>query len=352
MADPNDKAALATKRLEIDREILALVVKRARLSLAWAKEHPADPTLPSSELSSLRALTEAAPAEVVPKGSLTRLFRELHALCRGLEAPARVAYLGAPGAHGHVAARRQFGPMAALQRHETVADAVKAVTSGSADFAVLPYESPTQGPVHQTLLTLMRTDLRVVAVNEVSAPLCLLSSSGRLDGIAKVFLTPRDRAALGARLGEIAPRAEVLDVDSPDAACVAAASDPRASAVALEPTGEDHDLVTVERFSPDGTRARYCVATTRPGSRTGADTTCLLFSVSDEPGSLFEVLKVLTKHSVNMRRIHSWSGAGEGFELLFFVELEGHLTDRPIVSAVEEMKPSCKLLKALGTYPV
>lgn len=351
MTDPRDKEAIKAKRSEIDREILNLLVKRAKLSLEWAKDHPSGPTLPSSERETLRALADAAPADL-PKEAVTGVFREVHALCRALEAQPKVAYLGAPGGHGHVAARKQFGPVATFSAHESIPDTVGEVTAGRADFAVLPFESATQGPVHQTLVALQRTDLRIVAVNEVDAPLCLLSQSGRLDDIDKVHATPRDRAAIQAHLQQAAPRAVVLDVSSPVQACQNAKDDPRSAAVALEPTGREHDLVVAQKFSPEGARARFCVAASRPASRTGKDVTCLLFSVSDEPGALFEVLKQLAERGVNMRKIHSWPGGGEGWEYLFFLELSGHVTDRPVVTALEGMKQKSKMLKVLGSYPV
>ena len=51
------------------------------------------------------------------------------------------------------------------------------------------------------------------------------------------------------------------------------------------------------------------------------------------------------------RKIQSRPGPGETWAYVFYVELVGHATDRPIVTAVEEIKKLTKFFKVLGSYP-
>ncbi len=346
-----EKEELRQKRAEIDREILRLLGERAGLSRAFAAAHPGQPsTLPSTEKESLDAL--AAATSELPAEAVRGIFREVHAACRALEARPRALSVGAEGGAAWAVARRQFGPLASHASAQTVEQAIVELGARRADFAVVPYETAEEGPLLSTLLPLRKSELLIVSVQELGASLSLLSATGARGDVEKVAVTPRDRGAAQRVLAELAPRAVLFDVASPVEACRMAKADKTVAAVALEPVGRDHDLSTVAPLAGRDPRARYAVVTARPASRTGHDATVILFSVSDEPGALFEVLKDFADRAVNLRKIHSWSVPSEDWGYLFFLEVSGHVTDRALVSVLEGMKARTKTLRVVGSFPV
>ena len=44
-------------------------------------------------------------------------------------------------------------------------------------------------------------------------------------------------------------------------------------------------------------------------------------------------------------------GSNEEWAYLFFVEVSGHTTDRPLVSAFEDVRHKTRFFKVLGSYP-
>ena len=54
----------------------------------------------------------------------------------------------------------------------------------------------------------------------------------------------------------------------------------------------------------------------------------------------------------NLRRIQSRPMPGEGWEYMFYVEVSGHVTDRPLVAALEGIKKQAKTLKIIGSFPL
>ena len=353
MTDPRrEKEELRQRRSEIDGQILALLVKRAKLSRDWASAHPGEgPTLPSSERETLDQLA-GGPIGELPPDAVRSLFREIHATCRALEAPLRVAYAGVAGGRAYAAARKQFGVAAELVAEVDARAAIADVEGKRASFAVLPYETTAEGPDHATLLALKASDLKIVAVHEVETALCLMSHAATAAEISKVYATADARAKAKASLGELVARAVIVDVASPIDACRLAAQEPGAAALALASVGRSFDLAVVAEASTLGQRERYCVVATRPASRTTRDATSLLFTSSDEPGALFEVLKHFAERGVNLRKIHSRPAEGEGWDYLFFLEVTGHVTDRAVTTALEGVKKQTKMLKVLGSYPV
>ena len=100
-----------------------------------------------------------------------------------------------------------------------------------------------------------------------------------------------------------------------------------------------------------GERVRYAVVGSRPSGRTGDDVTSLVFSVQDAPGSLLDVLKIFAERGINLSNIQSHPVQGETWTYLFYVDMVGHFTDRPLVMAFEEMKRMTRFFKILGSYP-
>jgi chorismate mutase / prephenate dehydratase len=85
--------------------------------------------------------------------------------------------------------------------------------------------------------------------------------------------------------------------------------------------------------------------------RSGHDTTCLLFSVDDSPGALFDVLRHFAERGINLKRLQSRPVHGAGWDYLFYVEVSGHITDRAVVTALEAVKRATKYLRVLGSFP-
>ena len=83
----------------------------------------------------------------------------------------------------------------------------------------------------------------------------------------------------------------------------------------------------------------------------GADTTALILAVRDTPGALPDVLRTFAERDINLTKIQSRPAPGEDWNYLFFLELAGHVTDRPLVAALEELKKLAKFFKVLGSYP-
>lgn len=352
MADERrEKEELQQRRQAIDLEIIALLAKRARLSSDWAKAHPERrAVLPSTTRDAIASLSAGAIGDM-PEASIRAIFREIFAACRSLEAPVRVVYTGVAGAFGHAIAERTFGAAAELTSVDDAVRAVDEVAQGRADFAVLPYETSAEGPVLATLLALSPSDLKVVAVEEVPVGLPLLTASGALEAIKTVYLTSSALAVTREGIAQQLPDATIVEVATAVEACRLAADDPAGAAVALPLIGARDQLAVASRSLAPETRKRFCVVSMRPASRTGKDATGILFTLSDEPGALFEVLKHFAERSVNLRKIHSRPAEAEGWQYLFFLEVSGHLTDRNVVTAVEGAKQKAKTWRILGSYP-
>jgi chorismate mutase/prephenate dehydratase len=72
---------------------------------------------------------------------------------------------------------------------------------------------------------------------------------------------------------------------------------------------------------------------------------------TDDAGALFRLLEPLAKHRVNMTRIESRPSHKRKWDYVFFIDIEGHVSDPPVARALAELEERASLYKVLGSYP-
>lgn len=345
----------------VDDSILEALEKRAQLSKKVRALREKEPTTvrfsPKEERELVTRVEQKAAAGEFPKRAIGPIFREILAAARALEAPLRVAYEGPMGSIAHEAARKRFGASAEYLPCEGTRPALGLVEREHADVAVVIMESAKEGLLQPTLDAIVDADLSIVEELDTDARIHLLNVTGNLQGIEKVYAAPHERAACAQFLAQNLPRAKVLDTRTPVMAAELAAEDHGAAALGNAALAEMFGLTVARGNVADATgeHLRCAVMATRPSARSGRDTTALVVTIDDAPGALFRVLEPLAKKDLNLRRIQSrpraLGSAGAGQTYRFFLEVAGHVTDRPLVTAFDELKRMVRELKILGSYP-
>ena len=344
---------------EVDDAILEALANRAALAkrMSAIKDDTPRGYSPKRQREVLDRV-DAKGAGDFPKRSIAAVFREVLSACFALEGPMRVSFEGPPGSIGHEAARTKFGAAAEYLACEGPRAALELVEREHADAAVIVLESSAEGLLQPALDALADASCKLVGEVEIDARVHVLNKTGNMHDVEKVYAAPAERVACARFLSTNLPRAQVMDTRTTAMAAQLAAEDHGAAALGGDIVGEMFGLQVARGNVADmiGEHVRACVASMRPAQRTGHDTTSFVISLDDSPGALFRVLKPLADRDLNLRRIQSRpraareaSDAGRAYR--FFMEVAGHSTDRPLVTAFEEMKRGTRLLKILGSYP-
>lgn len=339
---------------ELDRDILSSVERRARIVRDLLKQRgDALRAAPVLDARRLRALEEtvAPPLDVA---SIRSLFEALDVACRVFEIAPRVACTGGEGGFGQLAAGRHFGSTIEFVRADGPEKALEEISRGRADFAILPYESLKEGLVFSTILAIAAADLRLVGEREIIQSLDLVNKTGNAGDIETIHIAPAHHALCEGYVNANFPKATVLDVRSAHMALELAVDHHGAGAIVPHGLAMRKELAVVKtNVADDGeARVRYGIVARLPMPRTGNDATALLFSVHDKPGALHDVLENFKERSCNLRRIQSRAVPGEGWEYVFYVEVGGHVTDRPLVAALEGVKKKARMMKIVGSFPL
>ncbi len=342
---------LRRQMVGIDAQLLAALDKRAKASKEMGALLGEPPQVSLQDRSQIDALVARSTGDM-PAESLRTIYRAVYAACLGLQTPTTVTYVGPEGAPGFSIASGHFGSAAKFVACETASLALEEVSRQRASFAVLPYETSADGPVHATILAITASELRIAQVLDAVPTLHLFNRTGNLREIEKVYATAGDRRLAATTLATLGPRAAV-DVESPLAGCRMAVAEAGAGALANENTGAEAGLEIAYKNVLDRghERARYAIVSSRPSSRTGDDSTAIVFTLAEAPGRLLEALKKFAERGIDLSKIQSRPIEGEGWAYLFFLEVAGHATDRQLVSALEDVKRLAKFFRVLGSYP-
>jgi chorismate mutase/prephenate dehydratase len=289
----------------------------------------------------------------LPPEALRTIFREIMSACLALESPLKVAFLGPLATFTHLAAMQQFGLSAQLVPQKSIPTVFEEVEKGKALYGVVPVENSTEGMVSHTLDMFVESDLKITAEILLEVSHDLLSRTGRIEDVRKVYSHPQALAQCRHWLEENLPNVPLVDVASTALAAQIVSEDLNAAAIAGCSAAEYYGLKVVRSRIEDQVNnfTRFIVVSGKLAAPSGNDKTSILFSVKDEPGILYKMLEPFARRGVNLSKIESRPVKTKAWEYIFFLDMVGHVSEAPVGEAIEELKNFCQFLKVLGSYP-
>ena len=339
----------------VDDQILSLLNRRATAAIEVGKikeEQNLKFYVPEREVEILRRLTGQNPGPF-PNEGLKAIYREIISASLALEKPLSVAFLGPRATFTHLACLKHFGESAQYVAQINLSEVFDAVERGLADFGVVPIENSSEGVVSNTLDMFVDYNLLICGEILVEVAHDLLSVTGDIDHVRKVYSHPHAIAQCRGWLERNMRSVPVFDVESTARAAELAADDPAAAAIAGEAAAKIYGLKTIRKRIQDNTNnfTRFIILGKQSSARTGNDKTSVLFSARDEVGALYLMLEPFSRHNVNLTKIESRPVKKKAWEYLFFLDMTGHVADEPVAKALDELKARAHYIKILGSYP-
>lgn len=288
-----------------------------------------------------------------PKSAIKPVFREIISACLSLEKPLKVGYLGPPATFTHEAAIKYFGQGAQYTALRSITEIFDEVYKGRVDMGVVPVENSTEGVVSHTLDMFLSYDLRISGEIIIQITHCLLSKATKKEDIKTIYSHPQALAQCRNWIEKNLMGCSFIETRSTAEAAEMASKDNKAGAIAGESASKLYDLNILEKNIQDTSdnSTRFLVIGKVEHKPTGNDKTTILFSIKDEPGALYNMLAPFARRNINLTKIESRPIKTKAWEYVFFLDLDGHIADRKVKEAIEELKKNCVFLKIAGSYP-
>ncbi|WP_449448325.1 prephenate dehydratase [Thermomonas brevis] len=360
-ADEPAKPDLAQVRQQIDgidQQIQTLIAERARWAHQVGKAKgklaaAVDYYRPEREAQVLRRVVDRNDGPLADE-VLVRLFREVMSACLAQQEPLKIGYLGPEGTFSQQAVHKHFGHSAHGLPLGGIEEVFQEVAAGNADFGVVPVENSGQGTIQVTLDMFLTSPLRICGEVELRVHQYLLSRSGRIEDVERIFGHPQALAQTGGWLRTHLPGVEKLPVSSNAEGARRARQADDSAAIAGESAAVVYGLKKVAGPIEDRSdnTTRFLVIGRQPFPPSGNDRTSLLVFIRDRPGALYGVLEPLARRGISMNRIESRPEHGHKWQYAFFIDVAGHCDESPLKDALDEIGAQGDSVRVLGSYPV
>jgi len=265
----------------------------------------------------------------------------------------KIAYQGEPGAFSEAAARR-VDHDAQLIPCRSFEEVFSAVDAGPATHGVLPIENSIGGSIHRNYDLLLEHELPIVAEVELPVVHHLLALPGAtLAGLKRVYSHPQALAQCERFLRTLSGVDIIATYDTAGSAkMVADAGSTESAAIASARAGEVFGLTaltsSIQDFDDNVTR--FLVIGRRPLKNAVADKTTIVFTVPNEPGSLFKALSVFALRGVDLTKLESRPIPGRPWEYLFYADLAAARDELICARALSHLAEFAPTLRTLGSY--
>ena len=224
------------------------------------------------------------------------------------------------------------------------------------DGGVVPIENSIEGSVPATLDGLA-FDTSVEIQQEIVLDIhhSLVAAPGvALADVTAVVAHPQASGQCRRWLERNLPGRPVTAANSNAEAVQTAVANP--GIAALGPTIAA-EIYGAEILAPDiedyaGNQTRFVVLGHGLRPRTGRDKTSLaLFMKVDRPGALHMILGEFVYGEINLTKIQSRPTKRQLGDYMFFIDLEGHVEDANVKTALDCLRLKLREVKVLGSYP-
>lgn len=239
----------------------------------------------------------------------------------------------------------------------SIDEVFEAVERGQADFGIVPIENSVEGSVPTTLDALaFDTSLEIQDETVLDIHHALITAPGAdLAGVKTIVSHPQATGQCRRWLARNLPGRAILAANSTAEAVQRAAGDPTVAAVGTRLAAELHGGEVREPAIEDyaGNQTRFVIIGRGLRERTGRDKTSLaLFLKADKPGALLMILSEFAYGEINLTKIQSRPTKRQLGDYMFFVDLEGHVDDQHVKTALDCLRLKLRDVKVLGSYPM
>lgn len=345
---------------QIDKEIITLFEKRMDVVINVAK-YKIERNLP--------IFNGAREAEVIEK-NLNRLnnqeYREyaekflndLMSTSRELQhsimGDIKVGVQGVPGSYSEEAKIGYFGEEKSCAFYEQFEDVFIALNNGEIDYGVLPVENSSTGAI-TTVYDLMKDyGFYIVGEHCVKVNHHLIGIKGsNLSDIKEVYSHPQGLEQCSEFLKQHKDWLQipyhntagsvklVFETGNKSKAAIASSRAAKCYGLEIIKGNINNQSENTTKFIVIGRKLEY---------DNTSDRVSVVFSLEDEAGTLYKLLRHFTENNINLKKVESRPINNLPWKYLLFLDFEGNLDSEEVKNALSIIEEKSRYFKLLGNY--
>jgi len=268
----------------------------------------------------------------------------------------KLAFQGEKGAYSHIACEEIFKD-ADVKNCKTFEETFKTVFEDESYKAIIPIENSLAGRVADIHYLLPKFKLQIYAEHYQRVEHCLLvKNEAELRDIKFV----RSHAQAIGQCQEIIKKNSFKSIISADTAGsakdLAKSNDNSIAAIASELAAKTYGLKILKKNIEDdaGNFTRFLVMgknVNQPEYNKNKKyiTTCI-FRLKSEASALYKSLGGFATNQINLTKLESFSVKNSFEQVNFYLDLEGHIDQKPVQKSLEELGFHTESLDVLGVY--
>ncbi len=268
----------------------------------------------------------------------------------------RIAFQGERGSFSEKAIRLYFEEDAEIYPCQEFRKVFNAVLEGKAQYGMIPLENSLSGSIHENFdLLLQFPDIRIVGEKKIRIVHNLIGLSGAsMENIRRVYSHPQGLAQCSRFLEQYPKWEKISFYDTAGSvAHIAKTGSPENAAIASIEAAKLNGLEVLKEGIETNPQnyTRFVIITREENAKVKNPTKAsLVFSTMDEPGALFQALKVLADKQLNMTKLESRPIPGKPWEYMFYIDVDLPGETAEFTRTLDELKAYTKNLRLLGMY--
>ena len=270
----------------------------------------------------------------------------------------KIAIQGELGSYSHLAATEIFSDVEIITC-KTFDQALEIAKNNNNMKTVIPIENSIAGRVADVHYLLPKYKLKIIGEYFHQVNHCLLALKGNeMKNIKYVKSHSHAISQCHEKINKY-NFTPVIEADTAGSAKKLSEEQSKDVAViASELAASIYNLDIVERNFEDtaGNTTRFLIMSSKMSdfisleNNTKYITTCI-FKLKSLPAALYNSLGGFAKNNVNLTKLESFAVNNTFDQVLFYLDIEGHLNEPRVVSSLEILKKNTESLDILGVYP-
>lgn len=360
---------------ELDRELLSLLNRRARLALKVGESKTASGLSLCDHTREREVIERMCEANEGPLDdrAIVELFRAIIHESRRIQTRAadqsaaatehrsalaeqhvRVAFQGSPGAFSEEAAVKLLSNGITLIPRPTFESLYQAIEDQSADYILAPIENSLAGFVHASFDLLLDSNLNIVG--EVIIPIshCLIGCPG--SSFDKITAVESHPVALEQCRRFLAANPQIKRIAAEDTAGsvarVISRGDPACAAIAGHRAAEKYGGVILREHLEDSSEnyTRFFLLSADKNLSEDADKFSIVIELPHQPGALHGALEPFARRGIDLLKIEGRPVKGRPWEYCFYLDVHGSVNDPQVIDTLAELNAGRVETRILGAY--